>query len=217
MDGGQRRRLRDVARELRIPSQQLLEELDKAGIFVADDNAYLKSHVVAKLCAALGKTALHHESLDDEFRTSSGTGAPNKESTERSSQRRPTATAGRHMPGARGRNSRTASRPSPGEIWWARISFVDDDGRERSNVRPCIVVRLRASGAEVVQSTSNCRPGHPDYLPLPTYDWDLGGSTECSWIDLGKTRFVADSNFARRAKEFCGTWLWDKIRERFPG
>lgn len=218
-DGDQQRtRVSDLARELRIPSWQLLEELNKIGIFAVDDSIHLKSYVVARVRERRGQTSTAPgASSTDELRATSGSrGSAERESTERSAYRRRSEGAGHQQHGATRHDPRSTSKPSPGEIWWARIGFVDEQGIEQSKVRPCIVVRLHATGVDVVQSTSKFRYGHPDYEPLPTYDWDLDGPTECSWIYLGKTIFVQDSNFARRAREFCGNSLWGKIRERFP-
>jgi len=210
-------RLVDLARELEIPSWQLLKKLDEMSIFpVSEDTARLRADVVERIREAYGRpsakpktssTKAHPRTADDDQ------GSVNGAFSERVSPQRDAEDASTQKQDTDASQYKSAGRPSPGEIWWAWVRFTDGTGGKQ---RPCVVVRLYATGADVVRSTSRFRYGHPDYEPLPTYDWDLDGTTECSQIDLRQTIFLHDSEFIRRAKEFCGNWLWGKIRARFP-
>ncbi|WP_279340702.1 type II toxin-antitoxin system PemK/MazF family toxin, partial [Sphaerisporangium perillae] len=96
------------------------------------------------------------------------------------------------------------SKPAPGQIWWADVPYSDGTG---SKVRPCLVLRTHARGAEVLKITSQDKSGRSEYLPIPTAEWDPH-ATKDSWLDVSETHFIGDRAFRRRAAAACDARTW---------
>lgn len=103
-----------------------------------------------------------------------------------------------------------AGAPRPGEIWWADVPYADGTG---SKVRPCLVLRADARGADVLKITSQDKSGRDDHVRIPTREWDPGADHD-SFVDLAEPAHVPLAGFTRRAGA-CDPALWHRIR-RLP-
>ena len=68
----------------------------------------------------------------------------------------------------------------PGEIWWADVPFEDGPG---SKVRPCLVIKLRWNGYDVLKITSQDQSHRHDHVRIATRHWDRN-ATKDSYLDL---------------------------------
>jgi hypothetical protein len=73
------------------------------------------------------------------------------------------------------------NRPArPGDIWWADVPYEDGTG---SKVRPCLIVRVRFIGYDVLKITSQDQSRRNDYVQIPTKAWDRNAAKD-SYLDL---------------------------------
>jgi hypothetical protein len=103
--------------------------------------------------------------------------------------------------------TRTA-RPRAGEIWWAEVPYGDGTG---SKLRPCLVLRTRRGGADVLKITSRDKRNRTDHVRLPTRQWDPRADRD-SFLDLTDPIRVASAAFANRAGA-CDPTVWRAIRQ----
>jgi hypothetical protein len=96
-----------------------------------------------------------------------------------------------------------AGVPRPGEIWWAEVPYGDGTG---SKVRPCLVLRTRRRGADVLKITSQDRSGRHDHVRLPTKGWDPRAARD-SYLDVTTSIRVRAGAFTRRAGA-CDPAVW---------
>lgn len=73
-----------------------------------------------------------------------------------------------------------AHKAKPGEIWWADVPFEDGPG---SKIRPCLIVRYRFRGYEVLKITSQDQSHRRDHVKIATKSWDRN-ATKDSYLDL---------------------------------
>jgi PemK-like, MazF-like toxin of type II toxin-antitoxin system len=95
-----------------------------------------------------------------------------------------------------------------GEIWWADVPYEDGTG---SKVRPCLVLRVRRGGADVLKITSQDRRNRRDHVEIPTRSWDRGADRN-SFLDLTDPIRVPHAAFADRAGD-CDPALWRKVKK----
>ncbi|GII80273.1 hypothetical protein Sru01_52550 [Sphaerisporangium rufum] len=120
---------------------------------------------------------------------------------------------GRRPAPAPGRRPAAPPRPAPREIWWADVPYSDGTG---SKVRPCLVVRARAGGADVLKITSQDKSARDDHVPIPTRSWDPDAAKD-SWLDLSETHFVGRRGFRERAAESCDARTWRQVTRHQAG
>jgi mRNA-degrading endonuclease toxin of MazEF toxin-antitoxin module len=101
-----------------------------------------------------------------------------------------------------------ASRPQPGEIWWADVPFQDGTGRK---VRPCLVVRTHRAQVEVLKITSQDQRARRDHVEIPTRAWDRR-ATHNSFLDLSRPLRIRDAAFARKAGTVDAE-TWHAVRQ----
>ena len=102
----------------------------------------------------------------------------------------------------------TGVLPRPGEIWWADVPYEDGTG---SKIRPCLVLRVHRSGADVLKITSQDKSNRGDHVEIPTSDWDPGAARN-SFLDLTDPIRVGRTAFADRAGA-CDATLWRKVQK----
>lgn len=85
--------------------------------------------------------------------------------------------------------------PRRGDIWWADVPFADGTG---AKLRPCLVVRWRWRGIEVLKITSQDKSRRRDHVPIPTRGWDARARRD-SYLNLGEPIVVRRRAFRRRA------------------
>jgi PemK-like, MazF-like toxin of type II toxin-antitoxin system len=68
----------------------------------------------------------------------------------------------------------------PGEIWWADVPYEDGTG---SKVRPCLILKPRWNGYDVLKITSQDQSRRHDYIRIPTRHWDRNAEKD-SYLDL---------------------------------
>jgi hypothetical protein len=88
-----------------------------------------------------------------------------------------------------------AGRPSSGDIWWADVPYARGEG---SKLRPCLVLRRRRDGIEVLKITSQDKSHRRDHVLIPTRRWDARASHD-SYLNLGESIVVRPAAFQRRA------------------
>jgi hypothetical protein len=103
-------------------------------------------------------------------------------------------------------------RPRTGEIWWADVPYTDGSG---SKVRPCLVLRGRWRGVEVLKITSQDKSRRRDHMPIPTKTWDPWARHD-SYLNLGEPIIVPRRAFQRRAGA-CDPALLRRIAGRSAG
>jgi hypothetical protein len=103
--------------------------------------------------------------------------------------------------------SRPATRPLPGEIWWADVPYEDGTG---SKVRPCLVLRTRRGGADVLKITSQDKSDRSDHVRLPTRRWDPRADRD-SYLEVAEPIRLRAAAFARRAGT-CDPAVWRGVR-----
>lgn len=96
-----------------------------------------------------------------------------------------------------------AATPRPGEIWWVDVPYEDGTG---SKVRPCLVLRTRRGGADVLKITSQHKDGRHDHIRLPTKRWDPRAARD-SYLDVTTSIRVRAGAFKRRAGT-CDPAVW---------
>ena len=139
--------------------------------------------------------------------TRPGRGARSRPAGRRDAPPRPRAgerPAGK--PGTRDAD-RAAGTPAPGEIWWADVPYADGSG---SKVRPCLVLRADARGAEVLKITSQDKSDRDDHVRIPTRGWDPGADHD-SYLNLTEPARISAAAFADRAGS-CDPDLWRRVR-----
>ncbi len=99
-------------------------------------------------------------------------------------------------------------RPLAGDIWWADVPFEDGTG---SKVRPCLVLRVGRTGAEVLKITSQDKSRRTDHIRIPTRTWDPGADHD-SYLDLTDPIRVAAASFQDRAGALDAS-LWREVRK----
>ncbi|MFI6262383.1 type II toxin-antitoxin system PemK/MazF family toxin [Micromonospora sp. NPDC051006] len=100
-----------------------------------------------------------------------------------------------------------AGAPRPGEIWWADVPYANGSG---AKVRPCLVLRADARGADVFKITSQDKSDRDDHVPIPTRDWNPDADHD-SYLDLSDPIRVALPAFEDRAGD-CDPALWRRLR-----
>jgi hypothetical protein len=100
------------------------------------------------------------------------------------------------------------TKPKPGEIWWADVPYEDGTG---SKVRPCLVLRVRRGGVDVLKITSQDKSGRHDHVQIPTKSWDPKAEHD-SFLDLSDPIRVATASFQDRAG-VCDPVLWRRVRQ----
>ncbi|SCL29535.1 PemK-like, MazF-like toxin of type II toxin-antitoxin system [Micromonospora nigra] len=130
---------------------------------------------------------------------------------------RPAGGRGTRVPGRSGTPPRpraggttAGDAPRPGEIWWADVPYADGTG---SKVRPCLVLRVDGSAADVLKITSRDRSDRDDHVRIPTRDWDPGAEHD-SFLDVAEAVEVDRADFQDRAGT-CDPALWRRLR-RLP-
>lgn len=96
----------------------------------------------------------------------------------------------------------------PGEIWWADVPFEDGPG---SKVRPCLIVRPRWSGYDVLKITSQDQRSRRDHVEIATEGWDPG-ATKNSFLDLSDPIRVREKAVDNRAGALDAA-TWTKVRK----
>ncbi len=127
--------------------------------------------------------------------------APRADRTGPSSRRRPTPATRRTGPTTR------PAQPQVGEIWWADVPYEDGSG---SKVRPCLVLRVRRRGADVLKITSQDKRDRRDHVRLPTRHWDPRADRD-SFLDVVNLIRVPPAAFVRRAGA-CDPTVWRGVR-----
>ncbi|MBV2354403.1 type II toxin-antitoxin system PemK/MazF family toxin [Streptomyces sp. J2-1] len=109
----------------------------------------------------------------------------------------------------RGRDDRrtTATRPSPGDIWWAEVPYED---RPESKDRPCLVLAVRGDRATVAKITSRNQDARPGAIPLPPGAVDDARGRP-SFLRTDELREVPVADFRRRAGTLDPD-LWKRLR-----
>lgn len=107
----------------------------------------------------------------------------------------------------RRRDRPAAPRPRAGEIWWADVPYADGTG---SKVRPCLVLRTRRRGADVLKITSQ-EKGRADHVRLPTRKWDPHARRD-SYLNLGEVVPVGSAAFVRLAGD-CDSRVWRAVQQ----
>jgi hypothetical protein len=87
------------------------------------------------------------------------------------------------------------------------VPYADGSG---AKVRPCLVLGVAQSRAEVLKITSRDRSDRDDHLPIPTRDWDPRAERD-SFLDIGEPIEVTLTAFADRAGT-CDPALWARVR-----
>jgi hypothetical protein len=87
------------------------------------------------------------------------------------------------------------------------VPYEDGTG---SKVRPCLVLRTRRYGAEVLKITSQDKSNRTDHVRIPTRAWDPGADHD-SYLDLTDPIQVAAAAFEDRAGT-CEPRLWREVR-----
>jgi hypothetical protein len=116
----------------------------------------------------------------------------------------------RRRPAPPPRRPRTGGTgPQPGEIWWAEVPYEDGPG---SKVRPCLVLRSRRGGADVLKITSQDQSHRADHIEIPTRSWDKRADHN-SFLDLTDPHRLGATAFQRRAGTIDGR-TWALVRTR---
>lgn len=100
-----------------------------------------------------------------------------------------------------------SGRPQPGEIWWADVPYEDGTG---SKVRPCLVLRIRRGGADILKITSQDKRNRNDHVRFPTKRWDPRAEHD-SYLDVATLVRVRSAAFVRPAGR-CDPAIWRAIR-----
>lgn len=97
-------------------------------------------------------------------------------------------------------------KANPGEIWWADVPYEDGPG---SKVRPCLILRHRWNGYEILKITSQDQSHRRDHIQIPTRAWDRN-ATKNSYLDLSDPLRVRTLD--NRAGTLDAT-IWRKVRQ----
>ncbi|MFC4021411.1 type II toxin-antitoxin system PemK/MazF family toxin [Micromonospora sp. GCM10011542] len=119
----------------------------------------------------------------------------------------PRPRAGERSAGKPSTRDRATGSPAAGEIWWADVPYADGTG---SKVRPCLVLRADARGADVLKITSQDKSDRDDHVRIPTRDWDPGAE-HGSYLSLTEPIRISSAAFADRAGT-CDGGLWRRVR-----
>jgi PemK-like, MazF-like toxin of type II toxin-antitoxin system len=99
-------------------------------------------------------------------------------------------------------------KATPGEIWWADVPFEDGPG---SKVRPCLILRYRFRGYEVLKITSQDQSHRRDHVRIATRRWDRNADKD-SYLDLTGPIRVRESRLDNRAGHLDAQ-TWAKVRK----
>jgi hypothetical protein len=99
-------------------------------------------------------------------------------------------------------------KAKPGEIWWADVPFEDGTG---SKVRPCLILRYRWRGYEVLKITSQDQSRRQDHIQIATRHWDRNAERN-SYLDLTGPIRVRESRVDNRAGALDAP-TWAKVRK----
>ncbi|MDQ0991150.1 type II toxin-antitoxin system PemK/MazF family toxin [Streptomyces sp. V3I7] len=110
-------------------------------------------------------------------------------------------------PGRREGPRDRATRPRPGDIWWAHVPYEDGPGAKD---RPCLVLTVRGNRATVAKITSRFHDERAGVIPLPPGSvGDARGRP--SFLETGELRQVPVRDFRRRVG-VVDPVLWDLVR-----
>ncbi|MCX4881083.1 MULTISPECIES: type II toxin-antitoxin system PemK/MazF family toxin [unclassified Streptomyces] len=102
---------------------------------------------------------------------------------------------------------RKATRPRPGEIWWANVPYEDGPGVKD---RPCLVLVVHGERAVVAKITSKYHDERRGVIPLPPGAvGDAQG--RASFLETEELREVPVRDFRRRVG-VVDPVLWDQVR-----
>lgn len=96
----------------------------------------------------------------------------------------------------------------PGEIWWADVPYEDGPG---SKVRPCLVLRARWGGYDVLKITSQDQSRRRDHVRIPTKQWDRNADKD-SYLDLTDPIRIGQRALENRAGSL-DPGVWRKVRK----
>lgn len=99
-------------------------------------------------------------------------------------------------------------KAAPGEIWWADVPYEDGPG---SKVRPCLIVKYRWNGYDVLKITSQDQSRRRDHVQIPTRTWDRN-ATKDSFLDLTDPIRVRTGAVDNRAGALDAA-TWKKVRK----
>ncbi len=94
----------------------------------------------------------------------------------------------------------------PGDIYWADVPFEDGPG---SKMRPCLVLRPRWNGYDVLKITSQDQSHRRDHVQIPTRAWDRN-ATKDSFLDLSDPLRVRTLDNRAGALDAA---TWKKVRK----
>ncbi|MFI9777121.1 type II toxin-antitoxin system PemK/MazF family toxin [Streptomyces sp. NBC_01003] len=117
----------------------------------------------------------------------------------------------RRRPGGRTRPPRgpraRATRPQPGEIWWAQVPYEDGPGGKD---RPCLVLAVHRRRVRVAKITSKYHDERAGVIALPPGSvGDAQGRP--SFLETDELREVPEGDFRRRAGVLDPV-VWDQVR-----
>lgn len=99
-------------------------------------------------------------------------------------------------------------KAKPGEIWWADVPYEDGPG---SKTRPCLIVRLRFRGYEVLKITSQDQSHRRDHVEIVTRSWDRNAARN-SYLDLTDPIRVREKAVDNKAGNLDAP-TWTKVRK----
>ncbi|MEU9440712.1 type II toxin-antitoxin system PemK/MazF family toxin [Streptomyces sp. NPDC048304] len=109
--------------------------------------------------------------------------------------------------GRAGTREGRATRPAPGDIWWADVPYED---RADARDRPCLVLAVRGNRATVAKITSKYHDERAGVIPLPPGAvGDARGRP--SFVETDELREVPVGDFRRRVG-VVDPVLWDQVR-----
>ncbi|GIH06368.1 hypothetical protein Rhe02_44350 [Rhizocola hellebori] len=98
-------------------------------------------------------------------------------------------------------------KAKPGEIWWADVPFEDGPG---SKVRPCLILRLKWRGYDILKITSQDQSHRRDHIEITTRAWDRN-ATKNSYLDLSDPIRLRERALDNRAGSLDAP-TWTKVR-----
>ncbi|MFF4485422.1 hypothetical protein ACFY0F_02840 [Streptomyces sp. NPDC001544] len=110
-----------------------------------------------------------------------------------------------------GSTEREVRRPRPGEIWLAHIPKREDESDTLRHY--CVIVRNRASYAEVMQITSQDKTGWRDFIPFPNDGWDHTEREHWLEVALPPRRVPYGSFLKPTPQGDCPEGAWEAITQ----
>jgi PemK-like, MazF-like toxin of type II toxin-antitoxin system len=98
-------------------------------------------------------------------------------------------------------------KAKPGEIWWADVPFEDGPG---SKVRPCLILRPKWRGYQILKITSQDQSHRRDHIEIATRAWDRN-ATKNSYLDLSDPIRLRERALDNRAGRLDAP-TWSKVR-----